>query len=147
MLSVDKYTNVLDDKKEAVVTTPFPEKKLLTTEKVTTHQEDHKRTDNIKTNEEVVKGTDEVQKHTDKIKTNEEVEKGIGKTEYTKEALFKIRWNNSDKFEGQSKGSTGWFNLDHEFLKVNVSILEPDFYKNFMKSILKVYKWNSTKRF
>ena len=29
ILSVDKYTDVLDDKKEAVVTTPLSEKKLL----------------------------------------------------------------------------------------------------------------------
>ena len=40
----DKYTNVLDDKKEAVVPTPFSEKKLFTTEKVTTSSEVHKRT-------------------------------------------------------------------------------------------------------
>ena len=33
MSSVDKDTNVLDDKKEAVVTTPLSDKKLLTTEK------------------------------------------------------------------------------------------------------------------
>ena len=31
MSSVDKDTNVLDDKKEAVVTTPLLENKLLTT--------------------------------------------------------------------------------------------------------------------
>ena len=32
---VDKDSNVLDDNKEAVVTTPFLEKKSFTTEKVT----------------------------------------------------------------------------------------------------------------
>ena len=31
--------------------------------------------------------------------------------------------------------------------KKNVSTLEPEFYKNFMKSILKVYTWNRIKRF
>ena len=36
MSSVDKGTENLDDKKEAVVTTPLSEKKLLTTDKVTT---------------------------------------------------------------------------------------------------------------
>ena len=36
MSLVDKDTNVLDNKKEAVVTMLFPEKKVLTTEKVTT---------------------------------------------------------------------------------------------------------------
>ena len=35
----------------------------------------------------------------------------------------------SDKFEGQSKESTGQFNLDNEFLKRNFYTLEPDFYK------------------
>ena len=44
MLSVDKYINVLDDKKESVVTTPLLEKQLLTTEKVTTSDEVHKLT-------------------------------------------------------------------------------------------------------
>ena len=31
-----------------------------------------------------------------------------------KEAVVKIRNKDLDNFEGQSKGSTGWFNLDHE---------------------------------
>ena len=34
MLSIEKYGNVQDDKKEAVVTTPFSEKKSLTTTKI-----------------------------------------------------------------------------------------------------------------
>ena len=55
MLSVDKDTIVLDDKKEAVVTTPLSEKKLLTIEKVTKNDEVHKRTEDITTSEEVVK--------------------------------------------------------------------------------------------
>ena len=75
MSLVDKDTNVLDDKKEAVVTTPLSEKKLLTTENFTTIDEVHKRTEKIKTREEVFKGTDEVHKRTEKIKTNEEVDK------------------------------------------------------------------------
>ena len=75
MSSVDKDTNILDDKKEAVVTTPFSEKKLLTTEKVITSDEVNKRTENITTSEKVVKGTDEVHKRTEKITTKEEVKK------------------------------------------------------------------------
>ena len=39
MLSVDKDNNVLDDKKEAAVTTPFLYKKLFTTENFTTSDE------------------------------------------------------------------------------------------------------------
>ena len=42
--SVDKFTNVLDDKKEAVVTMPLTEKKLLTTKKVTASDEMNKFT-------------------------------------------------------------------------------------------------------
>ena len=42
MPSVEKDTNFVDDKKEAVVTTPFSENKSLTTEKVTTSDEFHK---------------------------------------------------------------------------------------------------------
>ena len=67
MSSVDKDNIFLDNKKESVVTTPFSEKKLLTTEKVTTSDEVHKHNDNITTSEEVVKGTDVVQKRTDNI--------------------------------------------------------------------------------
>ena len=44
-----------------------------------------------------------------------------------KEAVVTIRRKDSDKFEGRSKGSTGWFNLDNEFLKRKISTLEPDF--------------------
>ena len=58
MMSVGKDTNFLDDNKEAVVTTPLSEKKLLTTEKVKTSDEVHKRTENFTTSEGVVKGTD-----------------------------------------------------------------------------------------
>ena len=106
MLQVDRDTNVLGDKKEAVVTTPLPEKKLLTTEKVTTIDEEHKRTENITTSEQVVKSTDEVHKRTDNIITNEEVEKGTETLVYMKEAVVTIRGKDSDKFEGQSKGYT-----------------------------------------
>ena len=84
MLLVDKDTNVLDDKKEAVVMTPFSEKKLLTAEKVTTSDDVHKRTNNITTSDDIVKGTDEVHRITEKIITNEEVDKGIEKLEDTK---------------------------------------------------------------
>ena len=75
MSQVYKYTNTLDDRKKTVVTTPLPEKKLFTTEKVKTSDEMNKRTENITTSEEVVKGTDEVHKRTDNITTNEQVDK------------------------------------------------------------------------
>ena len=133
MLSVDKDTIVLDDKKEAVVTTPLSEKKLLTIEKVTKNDEVHKRTEDITASEEVVKGTDEVQNCTEQITTKEEVDKGTERLEYMKEAVVTIRRKDSDKYEGQSKRYTGWFNLDHEFQKINICTLEPEFYKNSIK--------------
>ena len=40
------------------------------------------------------------------------VDKGTGELEYTKEAVVTIHRKDLDKFEGQSKGSTGWFRLD-----------------------------------
>ena len=138
MSSFDKDTNFLDDKKEAVVTTPLSENKLLTTKKVTTSDEVNKRTEKVTTHEEAFKGTDEVHKGTEKITTDEEVDKGTEKLEDMKEAVVTISSKDSDKFEGQSKGSTGWFNIDHDFLKIKISSLGPDFHKNFMKGILKV---------
>ena len=130
MLLVDKDSNVLGDKKEAVVTTPLLEKILLITEKVTTSDEVHKSTEKFTTSEKVVKGNDEVHKSTENIKTNQYIDKGTEKSEYMKEAVVKICGKDSDKLQGQSYGSTGWFNLDHEFFLINISTLEPDFYKN-----------------
>ena len=98
-----------------MVTTPFSEKKLLTTEKVKTRDEVHIRTNNTTTSEEVVKGTDEVHKITYNITKNEELDKDNEKLEDMKEEVVTIRRKDSDKFEGESKGSTGWFNLDREF--------------------------------
>ena len=117
MSSVDKYTNVLDDEKEAVVTTPFSEKNLFTTEKVTTSDDVPKRTENITTSEQVVKSHYEVHKRNDNITKNEKVDKSTEKLEDMKEAVVTIHMNDSDTFEGQYKGSTGWFNLDRDFLK------------------------------
>ena len=39
-----------------------------------------------------------------------------------------IRRKDLYNFEGQSKGKTGWFNLDHEFLNITFYTLEPEFY-------------------
>ena len=43
--------------------------------------------------------------------------------------MVNIRRNNLYNFQGHSTGSTGWFNLDREWLKEKVSTLEPDSYK------------------
>ena len=119
----------------------------MTTEKVTTSDEVHKRIEKFKTSEEVVKVFDEVHKFTENITTNEDVDKGTEKSEDTKEAVVTIRKKDSDKFEGHYKGSTGWFNLDNEVLNGNFSTIEPDLYKTFMKNILKVKTWNRIKCF
>ena len=103
MSSVDKYSNVLDDKKEAVVTTLFSDKKSLTTETITTGGEVHKHTEKFTTSEEVAKGTDEVHKHTENITTNEDVEKVTEKLEDMKEAVVTILGKDSGQFECQSK--------------------------------------------
>ena len=71
MSSVEKYSNILDNKKEAAVTTPLSEKKSLTIEKVTNSYEVQKRSEKFTISEEVVKGFDKVQKHTNNITTNE----------------------------------------------------------------------------
>ena len=65
---------------------------------------------------------------TEKVTTNDEVDKGKKKLDDMKEAVVTIRRKNLDNFESQSKGSTGWFNLDNEFLRIKVSTLEPDLY-------------------
>ena len=52
--------------------------------------------------------------------------------------MLMIRRKYLDKFQGKFTASTGWFNLDHEWLKIKFSTLEPKFYKNFWKRILKV---------
>ena len=113
ILSVEKDTNVLDDNKEAMVTTTLSEKKLLTTEKFTTSDEVHKRTEKITTSEEIDKGFYEVYKRTEKIKISEEVDKDSEKLENMKEAVVTIRRKDYNKFESQSKLYTGWFKLDH----------------------------------
>ena len=45
-----------------------------------------------------------------------------------KEVVVTIHREDLDNFEGKYKGSTGWFNLDHKWLKRKHSTLEPDFY-------------------
>ena len=47
-----------------------------------------------------------------------------------KEAEITIRRKDSNKFEGQSKRYTGWFNIGHEF-KNKFSTFQPDFYTFF----------------
>ena len=81
MSSVEKFSNVLGDMKQEVVTAPFLEKKSQT--------------------KDGGKVTDELE---DMIKV-----------------VVTIRRKGLYKFEGQSKGSIGWFKLDIGFLKTTFS--------------------------
>ena len=137
----------MDGKKEAVATTPLSEKKVLTTEKVTTSDEVHKPTDKITTSEEIDKGTDEVQKCTDNITTSKEVDKGSEKLDDMKEAMIRICRKDSDNFEGHSKGYTLCFNLDNEFLKGKFSTIEVELYEKLYKKDIKGLDMEPSKTF
>ena len=65
----------------------------------------------------------------EKVTTSEEVDKGTKTLDDMKKAVVTIRGKDLYNFEGQSKVSTDWFNIDHEFLKRKFSTLEPDFYR------------------
>ena len=69
------------------------------------------------------------------VTPSEEVEKGTNVLEYLKEPVVTIRKNDLDNFQGESTASTGWFNLDHEWLKKKFSTLEPDFIKKIENNI------------
>ena len=73
-----------------------------------------------------------------KVKPSEKVDKGSKILDKMKKVVVIICRKYLDNFEGQSKGSTGWFNLYHEFKKINNSTLEPEFYSMILKRTLKV---------
>ena len=79
------------------------------------------------------------------VTQSEKVDKGIKNLDYMKEVVVTIHRKYLDNFEGKSKGSTGWFNLDiffkESFLHLNRTSIE-----NFMKSIFKVKICNHIKR-
>ena len=58
-----------------------------------------------------------------------DVDKGTDKLEDMKEAVVTICRKGLDKFQGQSKGSTGWFKLDSGFFKTRFSVIHSEFYK------------------
>ena len=147
MSLVDKYTNVLDYKKEAVVTTPLSENKLLTSEKVTKSEQMQKITENITKSEEVFRGTDEVHKRTENITTNVEVDKGNENFEDMKEEVVPIFRKDSNRLEGWSKVSTERFNLDYKLFKRKHSTLEPDFYKNIYEKDIEGLDMEPYKKF
>ena len=63
----------------------------------------------------------------DKVTLSEEVEKGTNILNDPEDPVHTIHDKDLDNFQGQYIGSIGWLNLDQEWLKINFSILEPDF--------------------
>ena len=59
----------------------------------------------------------------EKVTTSEEFEKDTKNLDDMKEVVVIIQRKDLDNFEGQYKISTGWFNLDYDFLKRKVSTL------------------------
>ena len=48
---------------------------------------------------------------------------------YIKKPVVTIGKKNLDNFQGQSTGSTGWVNIDCEWIKGTFSTPEPEFYR------------------
>ena len=61
----------------------------------------------------------------EKVIPSEEFEKGTNLFNDMEEQVHTIRRKYLDKFQGKSTGSTGWLNLDHEWLKRNFLYLNP----------------------
>ena len=69
----------------------------------------------------------------EKVTPSEKVEKGTNLLNEMEEPVHTIHRKCWDNFQGQYTGSTGWINLDHEWLKIKFSTLEPDFYKRLFE--------------
>ena len=64
----------------------------------------------------------------EKVTPSEEVEKGTNILNNVEEPVLMTHEKYLDNFQGKYTASTGWFNLDNEWLKRKVSTLEPEFY-------------------
>ena len=53
----------------------------------------------------------------EKVKPSEQVEKVTQTLDDTEEPVVTIHRKHLNNFQGQYKGSTGWFNIDREWLK------------------------------
>ena len=80
----------------------------------------------------------------EKKSSTKDVDKGTDELEYMKNVAFTIHRKGLDKFEGQTKGSTGWFKLDSGFF-FNLKFIQNSI-KNFLKMILKIKTRNCIKR-
>ena len=111
MFLVDKVSNVLGDRKEEVLTTPYLEKKPLTND--------------------VDEGTDGLADTPllEKKYTTKDVDRGTDEFKDMKKPVVTIRRKGLDKFEGQSKGYTGWFKLNSGLKKTIFSTIHSEFHK------------------
>ena len=105
MQSVEKVSNVLGDSKEEVITTPLLENKSSTND--------------------ADKGSNELADTPllEKKSSTKYVDTGNDELADMKKAVVTIRRTVLDKFEGQSKLSTGWFKLDSVFFKTKFSTI------------------------
>ena len=94
-----------------MVTTPLLEKKSLT--------------------KDVDKGTDELADTPllEKKYSTKNIDTGTDELADMKNAVVTICRKGLDKFQGQSKGSTGWFKIDGGFLKTTFLTIHSEFYK------------------
>ena len=67
----------------------------------------------------------------EKVTLSEEVEKVTKMLDDIEYPVVMIGRKKLDNFQGQSRWSTGWFNIYFEWLREKNSTPEPDFYKTF----------------
>ena len=87
---------------------------------------------------DVDEGTDELVDMTllDKKYSTNDVDKGTDELADMKKTVVTILKKGLDQFEGQSKGSTGWFKLDSGFLKTSFSSFHSEFYKELYEKYI-----------
>ena len=78
--------------------------------------------------------------------STKDVEKGNDELAGMKKAMVTIRSKGLDKFEGQSKGSTGWFKLDSGFKKKHFLQFIQNYINNFFKILLRIKTPNCIQR-
>ena len=104
----------MGDRKEEVITTPFPEKKSST--------------------KDVDEGTDELSDMplTEKKYSTKDVDKGTDEFSDMKQAVVTIRRKCLDQFEGQYSGSKILFKVDSGFIKTTFSNIHLEFYEELL---------------
>ena len=83
---------------------------------------------------------------TEKKSSTKDVDKGTDELADMKQGAVKILRKGLEQFEGQSKGSTGWFKLDSGFLKTTFLQLIQNSIKNLKIIIFKIKTRNFIQR-